>query len=66
MEFSRLSSLLAIIGAVNIFYAMYGLMQENWVNALIPLATYLILLYSAAIVETEVARQKLARAVKEE
>jgi len=45
---------------------MYGLMQENWVNALIPLATYLILLYSAAIVETEVERQKLARAVKEE
>jgi len=66
MEFSRLSSLLAIIGAVNIFYAMYGLIQRNWVNALIPLATYLILIYSAAIVETEVESQRLIRVVKEE
>ncbi|MCK4794883.1 MAG: hypothetical protein KAV87_64735 [Desulfobacteraceae bacterium] len=66
MEFSRLSSLLAIIGAVNIFYAMYGLMQGNWVNALVPLATYLILIYSAAIVETKVGNQRLAHAVEEE
>ena len=66
MEFSRLSSLLAIIGAVNIFYAMYGLMQRNWVNVLVPLATYLILIYSAAIVETEVGSQRLERSVKEE
>ena len=66
MEFSRLSSLLVIIGAVNIFYAMYGFMHGNWVNALIPLATYLILIYSAAIVETEVGSQRLARSVEEE
>ena len=49
MELSRLSSLLAMFGAVNIFYAMYGITQRNWVNTLIPLVTYLILMYSAAI-----------------
>jgi hypothetical protein len=49
MELSRLSSLLAMFGAVNIFYAMYGIIQKNWFNTLIPLVTYLILMYSAAI-----------------
>jgi len=50
MELSRLSSILAIFGAVNIFYAMYGITQRNWVNTLIPLVTYLILMYSAAAI----------------
>jgi len=66
MEFSRLSSILAMIGAVNIFYAMYGLIQRDWINTLIPLVTYLILMYSAAILEKEVEDQRLARAVKED
>ncbi len=50
MELSRLSSFLAMFGAVNIFYAMYGIIQRNWVNTLIPLVTYLILMYSAAAI----------------
>jgi len=42
---------MAMFGAVNIFYAMYGLMQRNWVNMLIPMATYFILMYSSAIID---------------
>jgi len=53
MELSRLSSILAIFGAVNIFYAMHGLTQRNWVNTLIPMVTYLILMYSAAIIDAK-------------
>jgi hypothetical protein len=53
MELSRLSSILAMFGAVNIFYAMYGITQRNWVNTLIPLVTYLILMYSAAIIDAK-------------
>jgi len=52
---------MALFGAVNIFYAMYGLMQRNWVNMLIPMATYLILMYSSAIIDVtsrEKAREK--------
>ena len=62
MEFSRLSSILAMIGAVNIFYAMYGLTQRDWVNTLIPIVTYFILIYSAAILDSESENQRLARA----
>ena len=42
---------MAMFGAVNIFYAMYGLIQRNWVNTLIPMATYFILMYSSAIID---------------
>jgi len=66
MEFSRLSSILAMIGAVNIFYAMYGLIQRDWINTLIPIATYFILIYTAAILDREAEGQRLARAVKED
>jgi len=61
MELSRLSSILAMVGAVNIFYAMYGLAQMDWVNTLLPLGTYLILIYSSAIVDgksRELARER--------
>ena len=64
MEFSRLSSILAMIGAVNIFYAMYGLIQRDWVNTLIPIVTYFILIYSAAILDSEAEDQRLARSAK--
>ena len=43
-----MSSFLAVIGAVNIFYAMYGLTQRDWVNILIPTVNYLVLIYYAA------------------
>jgi uncharacterized membrane protein YuzA (DUF378 family) len=61
MELSRLSSLLAIIGAVNIFYALYGLIQVDLVKMLISTVTYLTLMYSAAILEVksgEMARER--------
>jgi hypothetical protein len=53
MELSRLSSILAMFGAVNIFYAMYRIIQRNLFNTLIPMVTYLILLYSAAILDAK-------------
>jgi len=59
LDLSRLSSIMAMFGAVNIFYAMYGLMQRNWVNTLIPLVTYLILMYSSAIIDDVSLRERL-------
>jgi phosphatidylserine synthase len=61
MELSRLSSLLAVIGAMNIFYAMYGLIQVDLVKMLISTITYLTLMYSAAILDSksgEMARER--------
>ena len=46
-----MSSFLAVIGGINIFYAMYGLTQRDWVNILIPTVTFLVLIYSAAILD---------------
>jgi len=59
LDLSRLSSIMALFGAVNIFYAMYGLMQRNWANMLIPMATYLILMYSSAIICDVCLRERL-------
>ena len=61
MELSLLSSLLAIIGAVNIFYAMYLFIRMDWVSSLISTATYLIIMYASAIVDSksgEMARER--------
>ena len=42
---------MAMLGAVIIFYEIYGLMQRNWANMMIPMATYLFLMYSSAIID---------------
>lgn len=54
LELSRLSSILALLAAVNIFYAFYGLMKKDWVNLLIPIVTYLIIIYAVAIIDSKV------------
>ena len=53
MELSRLSSFMAIFGAINIFYAMYGLIQMDFVRTVISTITYLFLMYSAAVIDTK-------------
>jgi hypothetical protein len=51
LELSRLSSILALFAAVNIFYAMYSFAQSDWVSLALSLGTYLILIYAAAIID---------------
>ena len=65
MELSRLASLMAIFGAVNIFYAMYGLIQMDLGRTLVSTATYLVLMYSSAVIDgkaEELRRSERARA----
>ena len=67
MELSRLSSVLAIFGALNIFYAMYGLIQMDWGRMLISTATYIALMYAAAILDSksgEMAREREIETVR--
>lgn len=61
MELSRLSSILAIFGAVNIFYAMYGLVQMDWVRTLVSTVTYLVLIYSSAVIDGKAEELRRAR-----
>ncbi len=53
MELSRLSSFMAILGAINIFYAMYGLIHLDFGRTAISTITYLFLMYSAAVIDTK-------------
>ena len=65
MELSRLSSFMAIFGAINIFYAMYGLIQMDFFRTIVSTATYLVLMYSSAVIDgkaEELRRSELARA----
>ncbi len=60
MELSRLSSIIMIFAAVNAFYAFYGVTQGDFVNVLIPIFTFIILVYSAVTMDekAESERQK--------
>lgn len=51
MDLPRLSSIISIFAAINIFYAIYGIIQKDLINTLIPILTFLILIYSAAILD---------------
>ncbi len=61
MELSRLSSILAMSGALNIFYALYSLAHREWVYTFILTVTYLILMYSAAIVDAKAEEIRRAK-----
>ncbi len=50
---------MAIFGAVNIFYAMYGLVQMDLTRTLVSTATYLVLMYSSAVIDAKA--EKLRR-----
>lgn len=55
---------MAIFGAVNIFYAMYGLIQMDMIRTLISTVTYLVLMYSSAVIDgkaEELRRADIAR-----
>ena len=53
MELKSLVSFMFLIGAVNIFYALFSLTRMDWINTLVPTMTYLILVYSAAIIDSK-------------
>ncbi len=50
---ASVADFMAIFGALNIFYAMYGLIQSDGVKMLISTATHLFLMYSTAIIDAK-------------
>jgi hypothetical protein len=53
MELRNLVSFMFFAGSINIFYALYSLTRMDWLNVLVPTITYLIVIYSAAIVDSK-------------
>lgn len=47
-----------IFAAVNIFYAFYGVIQGDLVNTLIPTFTYMILVYSAVVLDEKAESER--------
>jgi hypothetical protein len=62
MELSRLSSLLAFVGAINIFYALFSYTQGQWIDTLIPTVTFLLVIFSAARVDIK-AEEEMRREI---
>ena len=64
MELSRLSSILAIFGAVNIFYAMYGLIQLDIGRTVVSTITYLVMMYSSAVIDGKAEELRRAESAR--
>ncbi len=64
MELSRLSSILAIFGAVNIFYAMYGLIQLDFGRTAVSTITYLVMMYSSAVIDGKAEELRRAESAR--
>jgi hypothetical protein len=60
LDLSRLTGIMIMVAAINIFYTLYGLAQKNWVNTLIPLFTFFILIYAAATIEETAEKLRIS------
>lgn len=53
MKVSTLTSILSMVAAVNIFYAVYTLTQDQLLNTLVFMVTFLVIMYTVAILDSE-------------
>ncbi len=53
MKISTLASVLSIMAAVNIFYAIFMLTQDQFLNSVVFMVTFLVIMYSVAILDSE-------------
>ncbi len=53
MKISTLTSVLSIMAAINIFYAVFTLTQDQILNSLVFMVTFLVIIYSVAILDSE-------------
>lgn len=51
LDLSRLSAILVMLGALNIFYAMFGIMEGFYMNTLILVVNYFFIIYLATLLE---------------
>jgi hypothetical protein len=54
MKLSYLSSILAIVAGINIFYALFSMTQKQIFNTLMFILSFLTLIYAAAILEKRI------------
>ncbi len=61
MELSRSSTRLFFLAAMNICYAMYNLFLEDWLNVILPMLNFFVVLFAFAAIENdlEIKQRKL-------
>jgi len=52
MGLSRSSTRLIFLATLNICYAMYNLFMEDWVNVILPMLNFFVILFAFAAIET--------------
>ena len=60
MELSDFSGYVVMVAAINLFYAMYGIMEKNWINFFIPLFNFFILIFSATLIEDAIEEIRIS------
>ena len=53
MELSRSSTRLLFLATINICYAMYNLFLEDWVNVILPMLNFFVILFAFAAIEND-------------
>ena len=51
MELSRTSTRLFFLAAMNIMYTMFSAFEENWLEVIISLVNFFIIMFSFAMIE---------------
>ena len=54
MELSRSSTRLLFLAALNISYAMYNLFLEDWLNVILPMLNFFVIVFAFAAIENEI------------
>jgi hypothetical protein len=57
LKIPTLVSLLSFAAAINIFYAVYALTQDQILNTLVFTVTFLVLIYAVAILDADYTDQ---------
>ena len=53
MELSRSSTQLIFLATLNICYAMYNAFLQDWLNVILPIFNFFVILFAFAAIETE-------------
>ena len=64
MELSSTSTRLFFLATLNIVYAMYSTFQQEWLNVILPILNFFIILFAFAAIENELEeKQRIFREV---
>jgi hypothetical protein len=61
MELSRTSTRLFMLAVINLCFAMYNLFLQDWLNVILPIGNFFIILFAFAAIENEIEERQSAR-----